>query len=77
MKASEVERIILTHTGHRVRNLRVELSPEQITLCGETASFYVKQLAQESVRALLPTVRLSNTIVVQPHVDHWAAAEAS
>ena len=67
----------LVRTGRRVRNLRVELRPEQVVLLGRAASFHVKQLAQHGVRELLPDVRLENTIIVDgphdspaPHAAH-------
>ena len=60
----ELESRVLARTGRRVRNLAVLLSPEGVTLEGNTISFYDKQLAQHSVREMLPEVRLTNEIVV-------------
>ena len=52
------------HTSRRVRNLSVEVVGEEVILRGRATSFYVKQLAQHGVRAILPLAPLRNTIVV-------------
>jgi hypothetical protein len=59
----------LTHhvrkrTGHRVRGLIIEVRPEGVVLRGRADTFYVKQLAQQGVRELLPHVELHNAIIV-------------
>jgi hypothetical protein len=61
----ELEIRVHARTGRRVRNLAVEVIPEGVVLKGHTASYYVKQLAQEEVCDVLPHVRLHNAIVVQ------------
>jgi hypothetical protein len=55
---------VLHKTNHRVWNLAIEVHPEQIVLRGDTSSFHAKQLAQESVRKVLPQLRLVNAIQV-------------
>jgi hypothetical protein len=55
---------VLARTGNRLRNLDIQLFPDGIHLHGETATFYVKQLAQHSVREKFPDVRLQNDIMV-------------
>ena len=55
---------IKARTGGRLTNLLVKLSRDEVVLHGEANSFYVKQLAQQGVRELLPEVRLENAIVV-------------
>jgi hypothetical protein len=62
----DLEEQIALRTGRRVRELAVELEPERVILRGHTHTYYVKQLAQHSVRDLLPHVRLENGIVVIP-----------
>jgi hypothetical protein len=52
------------HTSRRVRNLSVEVVGEEVILRGRAASYYVKQLAQHGIRAILPLAPLRNTIVV-------------
>ena len=60
----ELETHVRSRTGRRVRNLMIQLSPEGVVLEGNTMSFYDKQMAQHSVREVLPDVRLNNAIVV-------------
>ena len=61
---SDLENVVLTRTGRRVRNLDIDLQPERVVLHGVAASYHVKQLAQEGVREFLPHVALANEIVV-------------
>ncbi len=60
----ELEIRVQARTGRRVRNLAVELMPEGVVLRGRTHAYYIKQLAQQEVRDVLPHVRLENAIVV-------------
>ena len=62
---AELERHINTRTSRRVRNLAIELVPEAVILRGRASTYYVKQLAQQGVRDLLPQVRLENAIEVE------------
>jgi hypothetical protein len=55
---------VLNKTNRRVWNLAIEVDPEQVILRGDTTSFHAKQLAQESVRKVLPELRLVNAIQV-------------
>ncbi|MGE3804388.1 MAG: hypothetical protein AB7K24_06925 [Gemmataceae bacterium] len=59
-----LERQVRCRTGRRIRDLDIEVSAERIVLRGRTGSYYVKQLAQHSVRDILPLVSLENTIDV-------------
>lgn len=61
---TELERLVLTRTSRRVRNLRIEVHPERVILSGQTTSYYVKQLAQHGIREILPYISLENTIAV-------------
>lgn len=61
----KVEQNVLDRTGRRVRGLSVEFLPEQVILHGRASTYYVKQLAQQAVRDLLPQARLENAIVVE------------
>lgn len=67
----EIERRILNRTGHRVRNLAVEVLPERVVLHGLAATYYLKQLAQHGVFEFLPHVRLENSIVVDYSLGYW------
>jgi hypothetical protein len=60
----QLERHIQARTGRRIRNLAIELRPEQVVLHGQSATYYAKQLAQHGVRDILPYVHLENAIVV-------------
>jgi hypothetical protein len=60
----ELETRVLARTGSQVRNLGIELSPDGVRLFGQTTTYYVKQLAQQSIREFLPKVRLVNDINV-------------
>jgi hypothetical protein len=60
----ELERRIQARTGRRIRDLTIELQPERIVLRGQTSTYYVKQLAQHSVRDVFPSIDLENAIVV-------------
>ena len=46
------------------RNVRIELQEDEIVLKGSVNTYYLKQLAQESVRSLKPTERIRNEIEV-------------
>ena len=61
---SELERQVLDRTSRRIRDLCVELQPNQVVLRGRARTFHLKQLAQQGVRELLPHVQLMNAIVV-------------
>lgn len=60
----ELETRVQARTGRRVRNLAIQLSPDGVTLQGNTLSFYDKQMAQHGVREVLPEVQLNNAIIV-------------
>jgi hypothetical protein len=61
---------IVARTGTRVRNLKIQFAPDGIILLGETASYYVKQLAQQGVLDALPGLHLHNQITVsEPQCD--------
>jgi hypothetical protein len=61
---SQLTHHVRQRTGRRVRGLAVEFCSEGIILHGQADSYYVKQLAQQGIRELLPNVVLQNAIVV-------------
>lgn len=61
---SQLTHHVRQRTGRRVRGLAVELRSEGVILYGQADTYYVKQLAQQGVRELLPNVELENAIVV-------------
>jgi len=46
------------------RNVRIEMQEDEIVLKGSVNSYYLKQLAQESVRTLKSAERIRNEIEV-------------
>lgn len=62
--ARQIEETILRLTQRRISNLQVELEAEKVILRGQTDSFYLKSLAQQGVREILPQIRLQNAISV-------------
>ena len=48
-----------------LRRLRVEENDGQVVLTGSVASYYLKQLAQETVMPLLDGRRLDNRVCVE------------
>ena len=46
------------------RNIRIELQEDEIVLKGAVNTYYLKQLAQESVRSLNSSERIRNEIEV-------------
>jgi hypothetical protein len=71
---SELESRVLARTGRRVRQLDVEIRPERVVLRGLTATYYIKQLAQQEVRDFLPHAHLENAIVVRREAQSLAAS---
>ena len=55
---------VMERTNRRVRDLAVEVSKDRVILRGRADCFHTKQLALHGVRELLPTVPLTNAIVV-------------
>lgn len=61
---AKIEEHVLARTGRRVRYLAIEFASESVILKGLAATYYVKQLAQQGVRDLIPGARLQNAIEV-------------
>lgn len=59
-----IEERIRSRLQGRVRNLRVEVRDEIVTLQGQCATFYTKQLAQHAAMGVLDDEHLENAIVV-------------
>lgn len=59
-------------------NFSITILPEQVEIRGETHSYYDKQMAQESIRKILPLLRVVNSIrVAQNSLNHRLLASAS
>ncbi|HXD87510.1 MAG TPA: hypothetical protein VN641_13520 [Urbifossiella sp.] len=63
--ADTILRKITTRTDRRVRDLVVVVTSAGVKLSGQTGSFHMKQLAQHSVREVLPTTPIQNGIEVK------------
>lgn len=59
-----IEERIRSRLQGRVRNLRVEIHANVVTLHGQCATFYTKQLAQHAAMGVLEDEHLENAIVV-------------
>jgi hypothetical protein len=62
--AQQLQTLVHERTHRGIANLAVEVLAERVVLRGEATSFYSKQLAQESVRKILPMVKVENAIQV-------------
>ena len=62
--AASIERAVHEETGHRVRNLCVEISRDGVRLNGRCTTYYCKQLAQHAAMAMPGGDRLTNAIEV-------------
>lgn len=63
--AEVVMQRVTKRTGRRVVDLAIEVRGKQIILRGRTASYHVKQLAQQGAREAVPHAELENAIVVE------------
>ncbi len=70
----ELERLVSSRTGWRIRNLTIEMAAERVILRGLAPSYHVKQLAQHGVRDLLPDIHLENTIKVDRVTEYGSVA---
>jgi osmotically-inducible protein OsmY len=62
--AASIERAVHQETGHRVRNLSVEISREGVLLRGRCNTYHCKQLAQHAAMSMPGGERLTNSIEV-------------
>lgn len=60
----KIERHLTCSMGPRIKDLRVEVSGDQIVLQGRTNTYYGRQLAQHGVLDLIPSARVVNAIEV-------------
>lgn len=63
----ELVTAIKAGTQNRIRQLEVLKNCDEVLIMGTCTSFYIKQMAQESIRSKLPAgYRLKNAIIVKP-----------
>jgi osmotically-inducible protein OsmY len=65
----ELEHQVQMRTGRRIRWLVVEMQSGRVVLHGSAATYYLKQLAQQAVRDVLPATSLENEIMVETPVS--------
>ena len=63
-RAASIEQAVHQETGHRVRNLSVEVGPQGVQLKGRCATYHCKQLAQHAAMNMADGDRLTNLIEV-------------
>ncbi|MFV0444832.1 MAG: hypothetical protein ACK5Q5_14770 [Planctomycetaceae bacterium] len=59
-----LERLVLGRTGSRIRDLRVEVGPDCVTLHGRANTYYAKQLATHAAMNEIAPRVLNNAIDV-------------
>ena len=62
--ASTISRTVVTKTYAGVQSLQVYLEPDRVTLTGICESYYIKQLAQQSIMGMIVDKELVNDIAV-------------
>lgn len=62
--AARIERAIQQETGRGVRNLNVEVGPENVVMTGFCSTYYCKQLAQHAAMSVARTIGMINSIEV-------------
>jgi hypothetical protein len=65
----ELERHVLMRTGWRISNLLIELHAEHAVMRGRATTPFVRQLAEQAAKDLLPHVCLDNAIDVENEVE--------
>jgi hypothetical protein len=59
-----LERSVQLRTGRQIQHLAIEIQAERVILRGQATTYYLKQLAQQAVREILPHAPLANVIAV-------------
>ncbi len=63
---SDLARVCLESTGlFRNSDVRLEVRPDELVLCGTVPTWYEKQLAQETLREISDNVAIRNLIEVR------------
>lgn len=62
--ARRVEEVVTSRTGVAIRDLRVDVTADQVVLSGRTTSYYHKQLATHAVLNAIDERTLVNEIEV-------------
>jgi|EndMetStandDraft_8_1072994.scaffolds.fasta_scaffold1579881_2 hypothetical protein len=62
---SRIERIVRCRTGGRIRDLRVDVTEENVVISGVATTYYAKQLVTHAALDEIPGRMLTNAIEVQ------------
>lgn len=62
--AQQIERHVQARTGGMIRDLRVEMSGDDVVLSGRTSTYYNKQLATHAAMEAVEGFSLTNNIEV-------------
>jgi hypothetical protein len=62
---SRIERIVRCRTGGRIRDLRVDVSEDNVVISGVATTYYAKQLVTHAALDEIPGRMLTNAIEVQ------------
>jgi hypothetical protein len=65
----DLQRRVLSRTGWRVRDLRIELNGGRAILRGQATTTHARQLAEHAAQEMLPDVRLENAIQVEHEAE--------
>uniref|UniRef100_A0A7C2JZT8 BON domain-containing protein n=1 Tax=Schlesneria paludicola TaxID=360056 RepID=A0A7C2JZT8_9PLAN len=62
--ADQIERVVRSRTGGRIRDLRVSVRGDRVVISGETSTFYDKQLASHAALQSVDSLLVQNDLVV-------------
>ena len=62
---SRIERIVRCRTGGRIRDLRVDVSEQNVVISGVASTYYAKQLVTHAALDEIPGRMLTNAVEVQ------------
>jgi hypothetical protein len=62
---SRIERIVRCRTGGRIRDLRIDVTDDQVVISGVASTYYAKQLATHAALDEIRGRSLTNSIDVQ------------
>ena len=64
--------LLSSSTNPELRRLSVRETDDEIRITGHVSSFYLKQMAQESIRTAVDGRRLVNKVEVRSHSEQLA-----
>jgi hypothetical protein len=73
LAAPEISGLLSSSTNPELRRLSVRETDEEIRITGHVSSFYLKQMAQESIRCAVEGRRLVNKVEVRGYLTEQFA----